>query len=157
MAKKAQKGDRKVAASNRRARHDFEILDTFEVGLVLQGSEVKSLRNGGGTLKDAYADISGNELWLHNLHIAPYQFAREGGHAPERKRKLLAKRREIDRLIGKLNEQGLTLVPLTIYFSNGYAKVELGLARGRRSIDKRHAIKEREQQREMERGSRRRR
>ena len=156
MAKKKQQ-DKKVAASNRRARHDYEILDTLEAGLVLHGSEVKSLRNGGGTMKDAYADIEGNELWLHNLHIAPYKYAREGGHPPERKRKLLAKRREIDRLIGTLNEQGLTLVPLSIYFSNGYAKVELALARGRRSIDKRQAIREREQQREMERAARRRR
>lgn len=155
MKKKASDPDNKIVASNRKARHDFEILDTMEVGLVLHGSEVKSLREGGATLKDSYAHIDGNEMWLHNLHIAPYQYAREG-HEPERKRKLLAHRREIDRLIGKINEQGLTLIPLSIYFHNGYAKVDLAVARGRRSIDKRHAIKEREQKREMERGSRRR-
>jgi SsrA-binding protein len=146
----------KVVASNRRARHDYEILDTFECGIVLVGSEVKSLRAGQAQLKDAYASIRGTELWLDHLHIAPYRFAREGGHDPERSRKLLLHRREIERLIGKVNEGGLTLIPLSVYFSHGLAKVELALARGRRRYDKRQKIRERTERREMDRSLRRR-
>jgi SsrA-binding protein len=146
---------RKVVASNRKARHDYDILDTWECGVVLTGSEVKSLRAGQVQLKDSYGEIRGGEIWLENLHIAPYQFAREGGHDPERPRKLLLHRREIDTLIGKVNEQGLTLVPLAVYFSHGIAKVELALARGRRKYDKRQAIRAREEQREMDRARRR--
>ncbi len=148
---------RKVVTTNRRARHDYEVVDTFEAGLVLLGSEVKSLRAGNATLKDAYADVRQGELWLENAHIAPYGFARDGGHQPERPRKLLMHRREIDRIAGTLAEKGLTLIPLSIYFRDGIAKVELALARGRRTIDKRQAIRKREQQREMERAEARRR
>ncbi len=151
MSKKPREDGRKIVASNRRARHDFDILETFECGIALVGSEVKSLRAGQAQLKDSYAEIRGGEVWLENAHIAPYQFARGGGHDPERSRKLLLHRREIERLIGKVNEAGLTLIPLSIYFSGGLAKVELALAKGRRTIDKRYRIKEREVKREMER------
>lgn len=145
----------KVVTTNRRARHDYQILDSFEAGLVLEGSEVKSLRDGKANLKDAYGLVREGELWLVGAYIAPYSFSRLGGHEPERTRKLLMHRREIDRIAGKLAEQGLTLVPLRIYFRQGRAKVELGLARGRRNVDKRDAIREREQKREMERALRR--
>jgi SsrA-binding protein len=142
---------RKIVASNRKARYDYDLLEVVECGVVLTGSEVKSLRAGQVVLKDAYAEIRGGEMWLHSLHIAPYQFARGGGHDPERPRKLLLHRREIERLIGKVNEQGLTLIPISIYFIHGLAKVELALARGRRTYDKRQAIRAREEKREMER------
>ena len=142
---------RKVVATNRRARHNYEILDSFEAGMVLTGSEVKSLRAGQVQLKDAYGLLQGSELWLENAHIAPYSFAIGGGHAPERKRKLLLHRREIDRLTGKINEQGLTLVPLQIYFVRGIAKIEIALARGRHTYDKRKKLVERQQKREMDR------
>ncbi len=153
MARK--EAGRKVVTTNRRARHDYEIVETFDCGMVLTGSEIKSIRSGQVQLKDAYAEIRGGEVWLNNAHIAPYQFAREGGHDPERARKLLLHGREISRLIGKVKESGLTLIPLSMYLSNGYAKVELALARGRRTVDKRHRIREREQQREMDRARRR--
>jgi SsrA-binding protein len=147
----------KVVVQNRRARHDYEILDRFEAGLVLQGSEIKSLREGRAALKDSYAQVKDGEVWLVGAHIAPYSFARGGGHEPDRTRKLLLNRREIDRIAGKLAEKGLTLVPLQIYLSEGRAKIELGLARGKRTLDKREAIREREQEREAERAARRRR
>jgi SsrA-binding protein len=146
---------RKVVASNRKARHNYEIVERFEAGIVLQGSEVKSLRAGQVQLKDAYAAIRRGELWLESAHIAPYGFAREGGHDPERPRKLLMKRREIDRLVGRVNEQGLTLIPLSVYFTHGLAKVEMALAKGRRSYDKRRKIVDRQQEREMQRARRR--
>lgn len=142
---------RKVVASNRRARHDYEILDTFEAGMVLKGSEVKSLRAGQVQLKDSYAEIKDGELWLQRLHIGPYSHASVDAHEPERRRKLLLHRREIDRLTGRINEQGLTLVPLQIYFSHGLAKVELALAKGKRRYDKRKKLAEKEHRREMER------
>ncbi|MCL1595541.1 MAG: SsrA-binding protein SmpB [Actinomycetia bacterium] len=141
----------KAVATNRKARFNYEILDTFEAGMVLRGSEVKSLRAGSVQLKDSYATIRNGEVWLENVHIAPYSFAESGGHEPERPRKLLLHRREIDRLFGKIREEGLTLVPLTIYFVSGRAKVELGLARGKRPHDKRRSIVERQQKREMAR------
>ncbi len=147
----------KVVATNRRARYEYEILDTFECGIVLRGSEVKSLRAAQIQLKDAYADIRDGEIWLENAHIAPYQFALGGGHDPERPRKLLLHRREIQKLTGKVNEAGLTLVPLQVYFKNGRAKVEIGLARGRRTYDKRQRIRERMEKREMDRAQRHRR
>jgi SsrA-binding protein len=147
----------KVVATNRRARHDYDILDTFECGIALRGSEVKSLRNAQVELKDAYADIRDGEVWLENAHIAPYGFAPGGGHDPERPRKLLLHRREIDRLIGKVNEVGLTLIPLRVYFKEGRAKLELALAKGRRTYDKRQKIRERMEKREMDRARRRRR
>ncbi|MGH8873864.1 MAG: SsrA-binding protein SmpB [Acidimicrobiales bacterium] len=145
----------KVVASNRRARHDYHLVETYEAGMALQGSEVKSLRDGRANLKDSFAHVRGGELWLVGVYIAPYDFSRGGGHDPERDRKLLLHRREIDRIAGKLAEQGLTLVPLRIYFKEGKAKVELGLGRGKRSYDKRQAIREREQRREMDRAIRR--
>ena len=141
----------KVVARNRKARHDYEILDTFECGIVLRGSEVKSLRNAQVELKDSYADIRDGEVWLERAHIAPYGFSPGGGHEPERPRKLLLHRREIDRLIGKINEAGLTLVPLQVYFKAGKAKVEIALVKGRRAYDKRQKIRERMERREMER------
>lgn len=144
----------KTVATNRKARHDYEILDTYEAGLVLQGSEVKSLREGKVTIKDAFAHITHGEAWLIGLYIAPHTFSRQGGHDPERTRKLLLHRREIDRISGRMAEKGLTLVPLRIYFKDGYAKAELGLARGKRTVDKRHALKERQQQREIDRALR---
>ena len=144
----------KVVATNRRARHNYDIVDVFEAGIVLRGSEVKILRAGQVQLKDAYATIRNGELWLENAHIAPYSFASGGGHDPERPRKLLLHRREIDRLIGKVNEQGLTLIPLQVYFTSGKAKIELALAKGRRTYDKRRKLAEREQKREMDRATR---
>lgn len=146
---------RKIVTTNRRARHDYDIIDTYEAGLVLEGSEVKSLREGKANLKDAFAHVKDGEAWLVGMYIAPYSFARGGGHDPERTRKLLLHRREIDQIAGKLAERGLTLVPLAVYFREGKAKVELGLAKGRRTVDKRRAIKEREQKREMDRALKR--
>ncbi len=147
---------RKVVATNRRARRDFEILETYECGIVLTGSEVKSLRASQVQLKDGYAELRGGELWLENIHISPYRFARDGGHDPERPRKLLLRRRELAALVGKVQERGLTLVPLSVYFVRGLAKVEIGLARGRRKYDKRQKLREREQRREIERAKGRR-
>ncbi len=143
--------DHKVVATNRKARYNYEILDTFEAGVVLLGSEVKSLRAAQVQLKDAYATIRDGEIWLENAHIAPYTFAEGGGHEPERPRKLLLHRREIDRLFGRMREEGLTLVPLQIYFKNGIAKIELGLGKGKKTHDKRRDIVKKQQKREMER------
>ncbi len=142
---------RKVVASNRQARFNYEILDTFEAGMVLLGSEVKSLRAGQAQLKDSYADIRNGEVWLESAHISPYKFAEGGGHEPERPRKLLLHRREIDRLFGRIREEGLTLVPTQIYFTDGKAKIELGLGKGKKRHDKRQSIVERQQRREMDR------
>lgn len=136
---------------NRRARHDFYIEETFEAGVVLTGSEVKSLRAGKAQLKDSYGRIQDGEVWLWNAHISPYAAAAQLGHEPTRSRKLLLHRREIERLLGKVKERGLTLVPLRMYFKHGRAKVELGLARGKKLYDKRAAIKERETRREVDR------
>ena len=139
---------------NRRARHDYFIEETIEAGLVLTGSEVKSLRAGKAQLKDSYGQIKHGEVWLFNAHISEYSPAAQFGHAPTRSRKLLLHRREIERLIGKVKERGLTLIPLRLYFKHGHAKVELGLARGKKLYDKRAAIKERESQREVDRALR---
>lgn len=144
-------GSVKVVATNRRARHDYQILDTYEAGLVLLGSEVKSLRAGRMELKDSYAVIDGGEAYLVGAHIAPYDFAREGGHDPERRRKLLMHKSEIGRLAGTLAEKGLTLVPLQVYFKDGKAKVEIALARGKRTYDKRQALAEKQSKRDMAR------
>jgi SsrA-binding protein len=147
-------GDRTVA-SNRRARHDYDILETVECGIVLQGSEVKSLREGKAQLSDAYARVSDGELWLFGLHIPPWQFATGfGAHDPDRRRKLLVHRKEIDELMGRTQQQSLTLVPLSLYFRDGKAKVQLALARGRRQHDKRQAILSREADREASRAAR---
>lgn len=145
-----------MVATNRKARRNYTIMDTYEAGLVLVGSEVKSLREGKMELKDSYGDIRHGEAYLVGAHIAPYDYAHEGGHDPERLRKLLLHRREIDRIAGGLAEKGLTLVPLQVYFKDGHAKVELALARGKTTVDKRHTLRDREHQREIERATRRR-
>ncbi|MGH3683362.1 MAG: SsrA-binding protein SmpB [Natronosporangium sp.] len=140
---------RTVVASNRKARHDYTILDTFEAGLALTGTEVKSLRAGRASLVDGFAQESGGELWLHGMHIPEYAMGSWTNHAPRRVRKLLLHRREIDRLVGKLRESGLTLVPLSVYFADGWAKVELALARGKKAYDKRHDLAKRDADREI--------
>ena len=144
----------KLVASNRRAYHDFEILETYEAGLVLQGTEVKSLREGRADLKESYARIEQEEAWLLGCHISPYAQGNRAYHDPLRPRKLLLHRGELNRLLGKILEKGLTLVPLRLYFKQGRAKIELGLARGRKLLDKRHVIREREERREMARALR---
>jgi SsrA-binding protein len=150
----AKKRKRKAAAgdvaTNRQAAYRFNLLEKLEAGIVLQGSEVKSMRNGSVQLKDAYAEVRDGELWLRNMHIAPYEPARDN-HDPERPRKLLLHKREIERLIGKTAERGLTIVPTRVYFSGSRAKVELALAKGKDVHDKRRSIKDREVKREMER------
>jgi SsrA-binding protein len=146
--RKAAPGD---VATNRQAGFRYHLLERFEAGIVLQGSEVKSLREGAVQLKDAYAEVRGGEVWLRNMHIAPYKPAARENHDPDRPRKLLLHRREIERLVGKTAERGLTLVPTRVYFSGPRAKVELALARGKEMHDKRRAIKERETRREIER------
>jgi SsrA-binding protein len=151
----AKKGKRRKAASgdvatNRQAGFRFNLLEKIEAGIELQGSEVKSVRNGSVQLKDAYAEVRDGEVWLRNMHIAPYEPARDG-HDPERPRKLLLHRREIERLIGKTAERGLTLVPTRMYFKGPRAKVELAVAQGKDLYDKRRSIKDREQKREMQR------
>lgn len=150
-------GDVKVIATNRRARHDYEIISEFEAGLVLTGSEVKSLRAGKANLKDSFGHLRDGEIWLVGAYIAPYSYAREGGHEPERSRKLLLHRHEIDRITGSLAEKGLTLVPMRLYFKDGKAKIQMGLGRGKRTVDKRADIRKREHEREMQRARRRRR
>ena len=147
----------KVIATNRRARFDFEIEDRYEAGLALTGSEVKSLRSGNLSLSDAYAQPRGAELFLVNCRIGEYQPAAFFGHSPLRDRKLLMKREEIARIRGKIEQRGYALVPLSLYFKKGWAKVELGLARGRKHEDRRQAIAERETRREMDRALSRRR
>jgi SsrA-binding protein len=148
-----QSGDRTVA-TNRRARHEYEILETVEAGLVLRGTEVKSLRAGGVNFTDSYATVRNDEAWLLGCHINPYSHGTDANHDPVRDRKLLLRRREITRLQGKVAERGLTLVPLRLYFKKGRAKIELGLARGRKLHDKRAAIREREVRREMDKAAR---
>jgi SsrA-binding protein len=147
----------KTVVSNRRALHDYEILERFEAGIVLTGSEVKSLRGGRGSLSEAYGRVQGGEVWLEGMHIPPYEQGEKRGYDPIRRRKLLLHRNEIERLIGKTQERGLTLVPLRVYFSHGLAKVEVGLGRGKRQFEKRQATLEREHRREMDRAARRRR
>lgn len=142
---------RKLVAQNKKARHDYEVLETFEAGMVLQGTEVKSLRAGRATLTDGYATVDDGEVWLRGVHIPEYDAGTWTNHEPRRPRKLLLHRAEINKLIGKTRESGLTLVPLSLYFSDGRAKVEIALARGRRSYDKRQAIAEREATREAQR------
>jgi len=153
----AREQGRKVIARNRRAYHDFHVEDTYEAGLVLTGTEVKSLRAGRASLADGFAQVADGEVWLHNVHIPEYTQGTWTNHAPRRTRKLLLHRREIDRLASKTAEQGLTLVPLSLYFKDGTAKVELALARGKRTYDKRQDIARRDAAREMDRALRRRR
>jgi len=142
-------GDRTIA-TNRRARHDYEILETVEAGLVLRGTEVKSLRGSHVTFKDAFATVRNSEMWLIGCYINPYSHGTDANHEPERDRKLLLHRREISRLTGKVAERGLTLIPLRLYFKSGRAKLEIGLGRGKKLHDKRSALRERETKREME-------
>jgi SsrA-binding protein len=145
-------GGQRAVATNRRARHDYTIEETYEAGMVLTGAEVKSLRGGRASLAEAYARVTDGEVWVENLHIPPYPSAAERPHDPRRPRKLLLRRAEIERLIGKTQERGLTLVPMRLYFTRGLAKLEIGLGRGKRQYEKRQAIAEREHRREMERG-----
>jgi SsrA-binding protein len=154
QGKRAQGTERPVA-SNRRARHDYDIIESVECGIVLQGSEVKSLRAGRIALQDSYARIIDGEMWLFGVHIPPYAQANGfGAHDPDRRRKLLLHRRQIDEWMGRSQQQALTMVPLSIYFKDGRAKVEIGLARGRRQYDKRHAIATRDAGREAAREAR---
>ena len=146
-----EKGPIKIIAENRKARHDYLIVDQYEAGLVLTGTEVQSLRMGKANLKDSYARVKDGEVWLHQVHISPYPFAYYNNHEPLRVRKLLLHKREIDRMYAKANEQGYTLVPLKLYFKDGKAKVTIALAKGKRQFDKRQSIRDREQKREMDR------
>jgi len=152
------KGKKKVApgdvASNRYASYRYELLERIEAGIVLEGTEVKALRTSGAQLKDGYAALRDGELWLHSIHIPPYGPAARENHDPERPRKLLLHRRELDRLAARVNERGLTLVPTRIYFNGSHAKVEIALARGKDLYDKRQTIRNRETRREIERGVR---
>jgi SsrA-binding protein len=142
---------RKVVASNRKARHDYAILDTVEAGMALTGTEVKSLRAGRASLVDAFGHESNGEIFLHGMHIPEYTQGTWTNHEPRRVRKLLLKKVEIQKLIGKLREDGLTLVPLQVYFNDGWAKVELGLAKGKKAYDKRQDLATRDAQREISR------
>ena len=146
--RKAAPGD---VATNRQASYRYHLLDRYECGMELQGSEVKSIRAGGVQIKDAYAALRDGELWLHNMHIAPYEPAARENHEPERPRKLLLHRKEIERLIGQTNEKGLTLVPTRVYFRGPRAKIEIALARGKAHVDKRRDLKAKDQKREIER------
>ena len=147
----AREHGRTLVAQNRKARYDYHIDATYEAGIVLTGTEVKSLRAGKASLADGFAEVRDGEVWLRNVHIPEYDLGTWTNHEPRRSRKLLLRRDEISRLIGKTRESGITLVPLSLYFKDGYAKVEIALARGKKSHDKRHAIAEREAKREAER------
>lgn len=157
MAARKQDTNNTVIARNRRARHDYAIEDTYEAGVALTGTEVKSLRHGRASLVDGFALVSDGEVWLHNVHIPEYTLGTWTNHAPTRTRKLLLHKGEIDRLIRKTTEQGLTLVPLSLYFKDGKVKVELAVARGKREYDKRQDLAKRDAAREIERAIRRRR
>lgn len=148
---------KKIIASNRRARHEYTIEDTVEAGLVLTGTEVKSLRAGRATISDGFGQINDSEAWLHGVHIPEYTQGTWTNHEPRRTRKLLLHRKEIDKLSSSIKERGLTLVPLSLYFKDGKVKIELGLARGKRTYDKRHDLAKRDAAREVERELRRRR
>jgi SsrA-binding protein len=139
----------KVIATNRKAWHDYEVLETYEAGIALRGTEVKSLRESQVNFKDCYAAVDNGEAWLIGCYISPYHHGTDANHAPERRRKLLLHKKEIGRLLGKVAERGLTLIPLRLYFKGGRAKCELGLARGKKLHDKRASLREREAKREM--------
>jgi len=149
--------DKKIIARNRRARHDYDIQDVLEAGLVLTGTEVKSLRAGRASLTDGFGEVTDHEAWLHNVHIPEYALGTWTNHDPRRTRKLLLHRKQIDRLAAATAERGLTLIPLSLYFKDGKAKVELALARGKRSYDKRQDLARRDAAREIDRALRRRR
>jgi SsrA-binding protein len=158
MSPKADPAGQKTVVSNRRARHDYEILERFEAGIALTGAEVKSLRGGHGSLAEAFGRVRDGEVWVEGFHIPPYERQMDKTrHDPVRPRKLLLHRREIDRLIGRTAEKGLALVPMRVYFTHGIAKMELGLGRGKRLFEKRQAIAEREHRREIEQAATRRR
>ena len=146
----AKEQGRKLIAQNKKARHDYLIEDTYEAGLVLMGTEVKSLRQGRASLVDGFVDIDGHEAWLHGVHIPEYTQGTWTNHSARRKRKLLLNRDEIDKIERRVNEKGLTVVPLSLYFLDGRAKVEIALAKGKKSWDKRHALAERQATRETE-------
>jgi SsrA-binding protein len=146
-----------VICQNRKARHDYQVEDTLEAGLVLVGSEVKALRAGTANLRDAYATIERGEAWLMNMHIGAYAPASYGSHEPLRKRKLLLHKSQLEKLVGKVRERGLTLVPLSVYWKDGRAKVEIAVARGKRQYDRREDVKKREMDREAAQAMRRRR
>ncbi|MBS1694757.1 MAG: SsrA-binding protein SmpB [Actinobacteria bacterium] len=142
-------GTKQIIATNRRARHNYAIIDTYEAGIALVGTEVKSLRDGHASLADAFATVDDGEVWLRNVHIPEYHHGSWTNHAPRRNRKLLLHRRQIDNLVGKIRDGNLTLVPLSMYFSEGRVKVELALARGKQAHDKRQDIAKRDSQREI--------
>ncbi len=144
----------KIVCQNRKARHDYFILDQYEAGMVLLGTEVKSLRLGRANIRDSYATVRGGEVFLYNMHIGAYPFAAHGNHEPLRPRKLLLHKKEIKRLTGKIKEKGQTLIPLQVHFKDGKAKVTLALATGKRKYDKREAIRKREEKRELDRAKR---
>ena len=154
MTEKKDEKERDVAV-NRRAYHDYFIDDKLEAGMMLTGTEVKSVRNGRTNLRDGFVRIDGNEAWLENVHISPYEQANLMNHEPMRPRKLLMHRKEIASLIGKVRQKGYTLIPLRVYFSRNHAKVEVGLARGKKQYDKREAIAERDAKRDIARAMRR--
>lgn len=145
------KGEGNVIAQNRKARHDYAILDTIEAGMVLQGTEIKAIRAGRINLKDGYARIRNGEVFLDNVHISPYEQGNQFNHDPLRTRKLLMKKRQITRLIGEVKQPGITLVPLRVYIKNGYAKVLIGIAKGKRQFDKREDLKRKDIDREISR------
>ena len=151
MAADAEAPGIHIVVRNRRARHEYEVLEKHEAGLVLTGTEVKSLRAGKANLQDAFARFDGGELWLHNLHISPYEQGNRFNHDPLRARKLLLQRRELRKLVGQVEQQGLTLVPLDIYFRRGIAKITLALVRGKKLHDKREDLRKKDAEREMER------
>jgi SsrA-binding protein len=157
MGRKADADGEKTVASNRRATHDYEIVDRYETGLKLTGSEVKSLRAGRGSLAEAYARISSGEVWLDGFHIPPYEQGQKRGYDPIRPRKLLLHRRQIEELMHKTAERGWSLIPMRVYFVHGIAKLELGLGRGKRQYEKRQAVAERDSKREIEQAAGRRR
>ncbi|HSJ19624.1 MAG TPA: SsrA-binding protein SmpB [Nocardioidaceae bacterium] len=146
----AKEQGRKLIAQNKKARHDYHIEDTYEAGLVLTGTEVKSLRAGRASLVDGFGEVHDGEVWLHGVHIPEYAQGTWTNHSARRKRKLLLNRHEIDKIESRVNEKGLTLIPLSLYFKDGRAKVEMALARGKKSWDKRHALAERQAKRETE-------
>jgi SsrA-binding protein len=153
-ATKEKAADRKVVTANRKARHEYSIEDTVEAGLVLTGTEIKSVRAGKVNLQDAYARVENGEAWLYNMHISPYEQGNRFNVNSDRRRKLLLHRREIDRLIGRAQERGMALIPLSLYLRHGFAKIELGTGRGKKLYDRRQAIADREAQREKERALR---
>ncbi|EAE7944020.1 SsrA-binding protein SmpB [Listeria monocytogenes] len=145
------KGDGKLVAQNKKARHDYAIEETFEAGIVLQGTEIKSVRNARVNLKDSYARIDKGEIFLHNMHISPYEQGNRYNHDPLRTRKLLLHKKQISRLIGETKESGYSIVPLKMYIKDGYAKVLIGIARGKKKYDKRQDLKQKEAKRDIER------